>query len=48
MQRKIKEWEDTWNNMRPHEALGQLTPVEYFWKLQTTQLPTKDVIILQT
>jgi len=48
MQRKIKEWEDTWNNMRSHEALGQLTPVEYFWKLQTTQLPTKDVIILQT
>lgn len=48
MQRKIKEWEDIWNNVRPHEALGQLTPSEYFWKLQTTQLATKDVIILQT
>ena len=48
MQRKIKEREDVWNNIRPHEALGQLTPSEYFWKLQTTQLPTKDVIVLQT
>ena len=48
MQRKIKEREDIWNNIRPHEALGQLTPSEYFWKLQTTNLPTKDVIILQT
>lgn len=48
MQRKIREWEYTWNNIRPHEALGQLTPSEYFWKLQTAKLPTKDVIILQT
>ena len=48
MQRKIKEWEDTWNNVRPHEALGQLTPSQYFWKLQTTKLPTKNVIVLQT
>lgn len=48
MQKKIKEWEDIWNNTRPHEALGQLTPSQYFWKLQTTKLPTKDVIILQT
>lgn len=48
MQRKIKEREDVWNNIRPHEALGQLTPSQYFWKLQTTKLSTKDVIILQT
>lgn len=48
MQRKIKEWEDIWNNTRPHEALGQLTPSQYFWKLQITNLPTKDIIILQT
>jgi len=47
MQDKIKEWEDVWNNVRPHEALGQLTPSQYFWRLQTIQLPTKDVIILQ-
>jgi transposase InsO family protein len=48
MQRKIKEWEDIWNNVRPHEALGQLTPSQYFWKLQTERLPTKNVIVLQT
>ena len=48
MQKKIKEWEDTWNNVRPHEALGQLTPSQYLWKLQTSKLATKDVIILQT
>jgi len=48
MQRKIKEWEDIWNNIRPHEALGQLTPSEYLLKLQTQRLPTKDVIVLQT
>jgi len=47
MQRKIKEWEDVWNNIRPHEALNQLTPSQYFWKLQTANLPTKNVIILQ-
>ena len=48
MQKKIKEWEDIWNNVRPHEVLGQLTPSQYFWHLQSSQLPTKDVIILQT
>lgn len=48
MQKKIRKWEDIWNNIRPHEALGQLTPSQYLWKLQTTSLPTKDVIILQT
>jgi len=48
MQRKIKEWEDVWNNIRPHEALCQLTPSEYLLKLQTNRLPTKDVIVLQT
>lgn len=48
MQRKIKEWEDIWNNVRPHQALNYLTPAEYLWKLQTSRLPTKDIIILQT
>jgi transposase InsO family protein len=48
MQRKIKERENIWNNVRPHEALGQLTPSEYLWKLQTQKLPTRNVIILQT
>lgn len=48
MQRKIREREDIWNNIRPHESLNQLTPSQYLWKLQTSNLPTKDVIILQT
>lgn len=48
MQRKIKEWENIWNNVRPHQALNYLTPAEYLWKIQTSRLPTKDVIILQT
>ena len=48
MQKRIKEWEYIWNNIRPHEALGYLTPSQYFWKLQTNNLPTKNVIILQT
>lgn len=48
MQEKIREWERVWNTIRPHEALGQLTPKEYFQRIQTIQLPTKNVIILQT
>jgi transposase InsO family protein len=48
MQRKIREWEEVWNNVRPHQALGQLTPSQYFWNLKTTKLPTKNVILLQT
>lgn len=48
MQRKIKEWEDVWNNTRPHQALNYLTPSEYLLKLQNSRIPTKDVIILQT
>lgn len=48
MQRKIREREDIWNNIRPHEALGQLTPNEYLLKLRNQKLPTRNVIILQT
>ncbi len=48
MQRKIKEWEDIWNNVRPHQALNYLTPSEYLLKVQNSQIPTKDVIVLQT
>ena len=48
MQRKIREWEHIWNTVRPHEALGQLTPQEYLAKLQTSVLPTRNVIVLQT
>lgn len=48
MQRKIREREDVWNNVRPHEALNYLTPSEYLFKVQNGRIPTKDIIILQT
>jgi transposase InsO family protein len=48
MQRKAKEWEDVWNNVRPHQALDYLTPSEYLCRLQNSRIPTKDVIVLQT
>ncbi len=48
MQKKIAEWEYTWNNIRPHQALNYMTPNEYLNKRQTSRLPTKDVITLQT
>ena len=48
MQKSIKEWEYTWNNFRPHEALGQLTPEAYSQRLKIYGLPTKNVIVLQT
>ncbi len=48
MQIKIIEWQNVWNNIRPHEALDYLTPNEYLNKRQTGRLPTKDVITLQT
>jgi len=48
MQNKIREREDIWNNVRPHEALDQLTPAEYLLKLQIIRIPTRNTIILQT
>lgn len=48
MQERVREWERVWNSIRPHEALGQLTPEEYFLKIQTITIPTRNVIILQT
>lgn len=48
MQRRIRVWEHTWNEVRPHESLGQLTPVEYSRKIKEYGLPTKNVVILQT
>lgn len=48
MNNKLKEYEKTWNEIRPHEALNYLTPIEYFLKWQHGQLPTKDTIILQS
>lgn len=48
MQTKILEWQDVWNKIRPHESLNYLTPEAYYHKWQTSRLPTKDVITLQT
>ena len=48
MKKKLAEWEYTWNNIRPHQALNYMTPNEYLEKWQTSRLPTKDVITLQT
>lgn len=48
MNRKIQEWQNVWNEKRPHQALNYKTPNEYLEYLKTTNLPTKNVIILQT
>ncbi len=48
MQAKVQNWENTWNTFRPHEALGQLTPVEYSQRIKLQGLPTRNVIVLQT
>lgn len=48
MNKKLAEQEYTWNNIRPHEALNQLTPNEYLDKYNKGRLPTKDTITLQT
>jgi transposase InsO family protein len=48
MCKKIAWWEHIWNNVRPHQALGYMTPNQYLEKRQTSRLPTKDVITLQT
>jgi len=48
MQQRIIEWQDVWNKIRPHESLNYLTPEAYYHKRQTSRLPTKDVITLQT
>jgi len=47
MQKKLEEWEYTWNYIRPHESLNYLTPEEYLIKWQTSRLPTRDTIVLQ-
>jgi len=47
MNKSLEEWEYIWNNVRPHEALGYLTPEEYLNRIQGTILSIKDTIILQ-
>lgn len=48
MQTKLEQWQNIWNEIRPHEALNYLTPKEYFLKWQQGRLPTRDTITLQT
>lgn len=48
MQKNMREWETTWNTFRPHQALGQITPVEFLRKIKLQGLPTKNVVVLQT
>jgi len=48
MNRKIQEWQNVWNEKRPHQALDYRTPNEYLEYLKTTNLPTKNVITLQS
>lgn len=47
MRQNMREWQDIWNTFRPHEALGQITPVEFSQKITLQGLPTKNVIVLQ-
>lgn len=48
MRKRVKAWEQTWNYIRPHQALNYLTPMQYLHKWQTSRLPTRDIITLQT
>lgn len=48
MRAKLKAWQRTWNEVRPHQALNYLTPKQYYEKWQHGRLPTRDVITLQT
>ena len=34
-QEALREWEEVYNRIRPHQALGYLTPAEYLRQLQT-------------
>lgn len=44
----LTDWQNIWNNFRPHEALNYKTPRAYFEELKGRNLATKDVIVLQT
>jgi transposase InsO family protein len=48
MNEVLREWQNIWNNFRPHEALNYQTPRAYFEGLKGRTLATKDVIVLQT
>jgi len=48
MRIKIQEWEDVWNNVRPHAALNYLTPNEYLERFKESGIKRKEIISLQT
>lgn len=45
MRKDLRGWEHTYNTIRPHQALGYLTPLEYvtLWKQQQNQ-PSNQVV----
>ena len=48
MKKKILDWEDVWNNIRPHAALNYLTPNEYLERIQNEGVRRREIISLQT
>lgn len=44
---KLKEWQRVWNEFRPHQALGYLTPKEYLARFEKKEITDKDVVVLQ-
>lgn len=48
MDQELQSWQKTWNEIRPHQSLNYLTPKAYLKKWQTSRLPTRDTITLQT
>lgn len=48
MQRaKIKEWQRIWNEVRPHQALGYLTPRQYLARLLEKKTTVHNTVVLQ-
>lgn len=48
MRERLLEWEDTWNRVRPHEALDFLTPSQYLEKYFKDEKDNEKGIVLQT
>jgi len=46
----LKEWQYKYNYLRPHQALGYLTPMKYLeeFKAKKGRIPTRDYLVLQT
>lgn len=46
-QRALKRWQVSYNTERPHQALDQRTPFEYFLSCSNRRIANKDCVILQ-